>query len=415
MRINRENYESFLVDYAEGILSAALMQEVKSFLLLNPDIQEEFDLFNNEVVENITIRFDAKERLKKIPFQKTTVSSDYFQQLCVAHIEGLLSKKERAFLVELTKEDELKKRELQLFEKTKLIVDNLNFNEKLLLKQPEIIHNITDTNIEEYCVACIEGWLDQKGLVALNSFIAANPKYKKTIDIYNKTRLTPDLSIVYPDKRTIKRFSVLSPSFKKVVSLVASAAAIVVFGFMVFYSSTLNNTSHLTSNVSSPIIHENTIDSNREETDTSETQENKTIEKKSKIFHDPFGFTKISGTQEQITKANTERINVNPIKPIGVSQIECLPCKQLFEDRTMILKASNNHQNLKANNENNQRTHENISDNSKVWQIAQAGITGINKFTNAELSVQKDESMKKTKIEFQSKYFSFSTNVNRKN
>jgi hypothetical protein len=50
-----------------------------------------------------------------------------------------------------------------------------------------------------------------------------------------------------------------------------------------------------------------------------------------------------------------------------------------------------------------------------AWAIAQAGITGFNKITNSELKVEKNQDGDKTKIAFNSKYFSFSTQVNKKN
>ena len=39
----------------------------------------------------------------------------------------------------------------------------------------------------------------------LNDFIAENPQMKGELDVYYSTRLQPDLSIVYPDKRRIKK------------------------------------------------------------------------------------------------------------------------------------------------------------------------------------------------------------------
>jgi len=251
MRITRENYESFLVDYSEGVLSANLKQEVENFLMLNHDIQEEFEMFSNALVEIDEVNYSEKANLKKIPFEETSALSSYFQQLCLAHIENLLPDSERKFLEKLVKEDGEKQKELALFEKTKLIIENLNFNEKILLKQPEIIHEVTDANFEEYCIACMEGWIDQAGLVELNKYIQRNPNQNRVLHTYYKTRLTPDLSIVYPDKRKIKRFTVLTPNLKKYVSIASSVAAIVVLGFMVFYTTTLDTKTQLAGNASS--------------------------------------------------------------------------------------------------------------------------------------------------------------------
>jgi len=46
-----------------------------------------------------------------------------------------------------------------------------------------------------------------------------------------------------------------------------------------------------------------------------------------------------------------------------------------------------------------------------AWVLAQAGIAGFNKITNSELKVEKNRVQNKTRIAFNSKFFSFSTQV----
>lgn len=420
MRINRDNYESYLIDYAEGNLSSKMKYEVKQFLLLHPDIQEEFDMFNSELLEKSNITFSDKETLKKIPFEKTTKSSEYFQQLCVDHIEGLLPKDESAFLKKLIKEDASKRAEFNVFEKTKLIVEKETFNEKLLIKKPEIIHDVTSLNFEEYCVACVEGWLDQSGLVSLNEYIAQNPKQKRELDIYLKTRLIPDFSIVYPDKRKIKRYSILSPTIKKYLSVISSAAAIITLAFMVFYTTTLDDKTKLSSSLTSQINNSFVDKGNVEENLISASVEDKKQRQLKAILHDPFGFEKISGKKR--TPAKIEFVNlqedIERIKPIQIVHIDCPPCKQMFENQPLAITKANPFIGVnKLENEklNNQKTLNETQIKSTVWEIAQAGISGLNKITNTELSVEKKQNKNKTKIAFNSRYFSFSTNVNKNN
>jgi len=337
MRINRENYEEFLVDYAEGTLSAELVQQVESFLLLNPDVQEEFDLYNESMLETADVLFSKKEDLKKIPFEKTSFSSEYFQQLCVAKVEGLLPANDADFLNKMVASDKQKKHELELFEKTKLIVEQFNYNEKLTLKQDEIIHNVGDANFEEYCIACMEGWLDQKGLVSLNDFIAANPSKKTILDSYFKTKLTPDLSVVFPNKRKIKRFSIFSPKIKKYASIISSAAAIVVMAFMFFYTTTLDDKSKIASSVISNKIPVTEIFKMENTELELNSDANKAKEQKRSILHDPFGFEKISGNINEKMRVGSmdNRVLVNAIQRIEIDEVDCPPCKQAFSNKTL--------------------------------------------------------------------------------
>ncbi len=411
MRINRDNYESFLVDYSEGILPTKLRQEVERFLLLNPDIKDEFEMFSTDIGDLKPDVFLDKENLKNIPFQETTASSDYFQQLCVAYIDGLLPEYERNFLEELIKKDDEKKKEFTAFKKTKLVVENEIFNEKILLKQGAFVHNINDANFEEYCIACMEGWLDHKGLLELNNYIKQHPSKKRVLDIYFKTLLTPDLSIVYPDKRKIKRFSVLSPSFKKVISVASSIAAIVVLGLMIFYTTTIDDKTELLGNVAVNQIkkEQKTIEPIALKVDA----QLPTVEQpKESLLHDPVvpEKTSVLPAQERINDSTRYGMAVQHMEPIQVTKIECQPCKLQLDNKFLSaygvdVQPSRNDE-LKVNNQ------ENNKDESSAWMLAQAGIAGINRITNTEIKVEKSKEGNKTIIAFNSKYFAFSTQMN---
>jgi hypothetical protein len=398
------------------------MQEVEKFLLLNPDIQEEFELFNATLISETAETFVDKASLKKIPFHNTSVSSEYFQRLCVAHIEGVLPDEENAFLQKIVKGDPEKMKELQLFKRTKLFVSNELFNEKLLLKQGEIIHEITDYNFEEYCIACLEGWLDQVGLVSLNNFIVEHPEKKRVFDLYNKTMLIPDLSIVYPDKRKIKRFNLLSINAKKHISVISSAAAILVFGVMIYYVNTLDDKTKLSSHFTSESYMEknqiNEVNGTVEPVSLTE----KIKQKKRSVLHDPFGFEKISSIQNEpafISNSNN-RLNIDPIQPIRITKIDCLPCNKMLEEKQLsvlapeILTSTDTLENKNIETGINEFPKYSGNKNT-MWELAQAGINGFNKISNAELKVEKSEKENKTKIAFNSKYFSFSTQLNNKN
>lgn len=412
MVINRNNYEEYIVDYADGNLSAELKAEMERFLKANSDIQEELEMFLEAPIIDKSITFSGKDSLKKIPFAKTEASSDYFQNQCVAYIEGLMPENEIDFFLDLIAKDEHKQKELQLFQKSLLPKEDHIFNEKILLKINESNHKITNENFEEYCVACVEGWLNQSGLVALNIFIAEDIDRQKTLSLYQKTKLSPDLLVVYHDKRKLRKYSLIALRSRKIFSYAASAAAVLVFSVMAFYTAKLDNPTELASHVSETKTIIQPVEEIIEPKVVIEEKNSKTKE----ILHDPFGFEKVSSPIRIQTAETreTKQETMDKIRPIQVSELNCEPCKAFFESDPELV--SIGHKKIvvaptpevsRANNVNN------AANNNIAWNVAQAGITGFNKFTNAKIKVEPKQ--EKTKIEFKSKYFAFSTNVKKRN
>ena len=418
MRINRDNYESFLVDYTEGTLSAETMQKVKNFLLQNPEIQDEFDLFSSDILETSNDIFSNKNILKDIPFEKTSSSSEYFQQLCVNFVDEMLPENEMSFFKKLVSNNVEKQKELNLFAKTKLQVEKVQFNEKLLLKKDVFTHIITNDNFEEYCVASVEGWLDLNALTALNNFITDNKTKKSELDLYYKTKLTPDFSITYPDKSKIKYFSILTPTIKKYFSLISASAAIIVFALLVFNTLTVVDETqlagHISNKVETDFIEQTAANNNREVSNQKVVNENKM----GTILYDPFVFEKIKPIKKQlvVNESNQSRILVDPIISIKIQKIECPKCYQQFDDKELVISSINKNYSTKTLNKNTQKNtyEEIIKDNVKA--IAEAGLTRVNnKFKNGRLKVKKNDAGDKTLIAFNSKYFSISTNVKSRN
>lgn len=64
---------------------------------------------------------------------------------------------------------------------------------------------ITQSNYEEYFVASIENQLNDHERQQLDLFLAANPSLRNELELFKRTKLIPDLSIVYPGKEELKR------------------------------------------------------------------------------------------------------------------------------------------------------------------------------------------------------------------
>ncbi len=119
MKITRENYEPFFLDYLEGNLEESMIDQFLDFLELNPDLKEELQLFDNIHLPEEQIAFSGKQHLyKSAPDEKSA-----FEIKTIACMEGDLKEEERkSFETYLAGHPELQK-EYELFGKTRLIAD----------------------------------------------------------------------------------------------------------------------------------------------------------------------------------------------------------------------------------------------------------------------------------------------------
>lgn len=127
MKINRNNYESYFVDYLEGNLDEKMINDFIEFLQQNPDLKEELSLFESVSLDPESIAFNKKEKLYKEKYDSDTE----FNRAGIASLEGDISESEKtSFEIYLAKHPE-KQKETILISKTKLQPDKtITFNKK---------------------------------------------------------------------------------------------------------------------------------------------------------------------------------------------------------------------------------------------------------------------------------------------
>lgn len=403
MDINRNNYELYLVDYAEDLLTPKQKQLVEAFLLANPDIQEEFDLFNAASEPLPETSFSAKNELKKIPFNSSAIDTKFFQQQCIASIEHLLNAEEEAQFQTSLSADVAKQKEYVIFQKTKLTLEHLHFDEKLLLLSGEADFTVTDENFTEYCVACLEGWLSQKGLIALNTYIANNPQLKAEFDFISQLKLTPDYNIIFPDKRKIKRLTITYQRPVRYLAAAASIAAVVIFSLFLWNSAGLKQqmqtaTSYqieqTTKTVENKIVnidktnHDMALSTQKQQTtsvSTVKTRHNKAVEK-------PI----LSNNKDEVKQ----------IKPIDFASLDCKQCKNYEFDHELIIKDKQDTQ-----------IHESVllysepSNNKNLLSnVVNTGLKGLSHLSNGKIKVKEIQN-NRTNLTLSTKYLAFSTTI----
>ena len=138
MKINRNNYEIFFLDYMDGNLDPALIAELLIFLEENPDLKEEFEDFEliSVSVESSVI-FKDKNNLKKNHVTGIdNINSTNYQNYFIASLENDLNAEELNQLKLFFKKNPSLINEYKLFENTFLSPDKkIIFLDKKTLKR----------------------------------------------------------------------------------------------------------------------------------------------------------------------------------------------------------------------------------------------------------------------------------------
>ena len=138
MNINRNNYETFIIDYFDGNLKPDKVSELMGFLEKNPDIKEEFSGY--EIVEfapDDEIKFGEKIKLKKeIVYDVNKINEKNYEDYFIAKLENDLTENETADLENFLITNPHLNSQYQLFLKTKLQANkNIIFENKSSLKK----------------------------------------------------------------------------------------------------------------------------------------------------------------------------------------------------------------------------------------------------------------------------------------
>src|SRR5581483_8667748 len=115
MRIDKHNYEAYLLDYLEGRLSPAEVSEFLAFIKVHPELGIDGDSF-----EIITSTADNKIFPGKEWLKVTTTEVSLKDHLLIAKMEGDLYADEEQQLKQLLKQRPSLRYQQDLYEKTRL-------------------------------------------------------------------------------------------------------------------------------------------------------------------------------------------------------------------------------------------------------------------------------------------------------
>ena len=135
MKITRDNYEVFFLDYLEGNLDEKMVNDFIGFLEVNPDLRQELHLFEPVKLPGIEEKFSRKNSL----YRSELNQNETFDIQTVAWLEGDLTAEEAAEFERWTEKHPEMKADLKRYKKTILEADlSVTFEKKdNLYKYPE--------------------------------------------------------------------------------------------------------------------------------------------------------------------------------------------------------------------------------------------------------------------------------------
>ncbi len=242
MKINRDNYEAYFLDYHEGQLSPEMVEEVLIFVDQNPDLKNVFEEFEAvTLVADKDIVFGEKSALRKNHiFATSQVNEMNYEEFLIGETEGLLNAEQLASIEEFISINPQFEKDRKLYALAHLSAENeIVFEAKDSLKQKAIpVGLINEETFETYMAHELEGDLNPDEKIQLVEFMQYNPQLEKDRKLYKQTILTAETDIVFEDKASLKK-SVIP--IRRIVYYALAAAASLALIFSVYFLFDRNN------------------------------------------------------------------------------------------------------------------------------------------------------------------------------
>src|SRR5512137_50486 len=132
MKIDRSNYEIWLIDYLDGNLGDDQIGIIKSFLEDNPDLEQEMRFLENCNTHPGKEVYPDKSFLIK---NASDLSDEQFNCLCIAYAENDLTKSQSEELFEIVAANSLREKTFNLIRRIKLEPYQIKYQRKNKLKK----------------------------------------------------------------------------------------------------------------------------------------------------------------------------------------------------------------------------------------------------------------------------------------
>ncbi|OFX18679.1 MAG: hypothetical protein A2033_02655 [Bacteroidetes bacterium GWA2_31_9] len=170
------------------------------------------------------------------------INRDNYEQFFIDYYDQNLSKSqiEELFLFIETNAD-AKEEFFAYSPEMTLAPENISFDAKIQLKQIDDDTIVSANNFDKFCIAQLDGDLNNKQKVDFEKFISDKPDYSKEFNLYKKTILKADESIVYTRKYALKHFVLKSEKSSIKTNRIYWFASAVAASILLYFMLKINN------------------------------------------------------------------------------------------------------------------------------------------------------------------------------
>jgi hypothetical protein len=138
----KQHFETYCIDFYEGNLVESEKIAFLRFLDQHPDLKNEFQAFENVFIAPDDTVFPIKDQLKKIESSKSrSISTDNFEEYCIAYYEGDLSVEEQKIMNEYIHKHPAKKHIFTAYQHTRILPElHLKMPDKDSLKRTHVLN-----------------------------------------------------------------------------------------------------------------------------------------------------------------------------------------------------------------------------------------------------------------------------------
>ncbi len=339
------------------------------------------------------------------------------------YLDGNLDENQTQMLFTFLRENPDLKEEMENISEVQLQPDRfVHFQKKNKLKKdPEILPDAI-SNLDELCIASLEGDLKDEENLEFGNLLEENEKFSSSYALYQKTKLVPDKSATFPEKEKLKRVKKVVPLFTETVqkTLAYAAGIILLVAFYVNissdslnkdYNTLSNNILLLENSLSSEEIRSEIMDPGIIDTKTTHLSieyNNLSFNPKVEVnkFSKQTELAKLSPLNEPL-KAELTTIQYAFAEPVLKIPDYYMQQQENQEQNTPITRQALAALQKNAGNSNRE--------GFSLLDVADLGFLGINKLTGKDWEIKRfyNDKGELTKLALKAESISFTTNINK--
>lgn len=289
------------------------------------------------------------------------------------------------------------------------------------------------TNFDDFCIAQLEGDLDSYENDAFGKFIASNPDKEKELTLYKKTKLQADKTVVFTNKKALKKKNKTIIFRQFIFTTLATAASIAIL-FSVWTSELENNPTDLKSgqvsqNTSMQIATPDSVKINiPKEISTVKSVENNKKTEKTKKTSEPAVKSKIQNKRiikmdalpiraEVSTKESIDKIEVKQLlaesRTLAIKSVDLPEINIDIIEKKVSTEVQNTGLAMLGLSWKSSKGDDEVKDKSTLLKIASYGVNQIGKLAGKKINLEKkyDPKTDKTRVAFNTLGIGFSTPV----